>query len=361
MPLFMDFHKIENITLEDVTKAHMADEAIQEQYGVKYHQFWINVEAGTVFCLTEGPDMATCEKVHQMAHGNIACAMTEVEPGNYRVLMGETHQVDNGVVKNQDGSIDLGYRNIIAINAQGLTDAKTSSDLNLFQSNKWIQEVILDAIQRCGGKELRYPADNRIGVFRETHSAIECAEYIQKKILAKNQEGLSAVVRVGISAGQPVTEDGEFFTHAIKLANRLSALAPDNSILASSLVQKLSRDVQSDHVRMLSAAEEEFANKLFDETEKQLADESFTIDDLGQSIAISRPQLYRKITSLTGRSPNDLIRDLRMTKALSLLKGKKHNITQVALEVGYTSASYFTKCFARKFGCTPSAFAMAAQ
>ena len=41
MPLFMDFHKIENITLEDVTKAHMADEAIQEQYGVKYHQFWI--------------------------------------------------------------------------------------------------------------------------------------------------------------------------------------------------------------------------------------------------------------------------------------------------------------------------------
>jgi AraC-like DNA-binding protein len=361
MPLFMDFHKLENITVEDVQKAHMADEAIQEQYGVRYHQFWVNVEAGTVFCLTEGPDKATCEKVHQMAHGNIACAMTEVEPGHYKVLMGETEQVDHGAVKKADGSIDLGYRNIISINAQGLTDAKSPAELNLFQSNKWIQKIINDAISGAGGRVIEYPAeDHHIAVFRETAAAIECAERIQRNIL-KSTDNAHAIVRIGISAGQPVTEDGEFFTQAIRLANQLCALAPDNSILASSLVQKLSKNLQTDTVRMLSPADEEFAARLFDEAEKQLTDETFTIDDLGQSIAISRPQLYRRITSLTGRSPNDLIRDLRMTKALALLKAKKHNITQVAMEVGYTSPSYFAKCFAKKFGCTPSAFVMAAQ
>lgn len=362
MPLFMDFHKLESVTVEDVKTAHVADEAIQERFGVKYHQFWVNVEAGTVFCLVEGPDMATCEKVHQMAHGNIACAMTEVEAGHFGLLMGEVHHVDHGVVKNKDGSIDLGYRNIVAISAQGLTNAKTPSELNLFHSNKWIHEIIRDAVSRSGGKELEYPADdNHIAVFKETSAAIECAEQIQKSTLEKRKDNAQAIVRMGISAGQPVTEDGEFFTHAIKLANRLCALAPDNSILASSLVQKLSRNAENKNIRMLSAAEEEFAIRLYDETEKQIAQETFTIDNLGQSIAISRPQLYRKITGLTGRSPNDLIRDLRMTKALTLLKAKKYNITQVAMEVGYTSPSYFAKCFAKKFGCTPSAFAMAAQ
>jgi hypothetical protein len=58
MPLFMDFHKIENITLDAVRMAHSADEAIQDRYGVKYHQFWVNEEAGSVFCLVEGPDAA---------------------------------------------------------------------------------------------------------------------------------------------------------------------------------------------------------------------------------------------------------------------------------------------------------------
>ncbi len=46
MPLYMDFHKIENVTIDDVLSAHMADESIQEQYGVKYHQFWVNQKKG---------------------------------------------------------------------------------------------------------------------------------------------------------------------------------------------------------------------------------------------------------------------------------------------------------------------------
>ena len=114
MPLFMDFHQIENVTVEDVKAAHIADEAIQDQYGVKYHQFWVNQEAGTIFCLIEGPDKESCQTVHRLAHGNIACALTEVEPGFYKIFMGEGVHVDQGgLVKHDDGTIDLGYRNIL--------------------------------------------------------------------------------------------------------------------------------------------------------------------------------------------------------------------------------------------------------
>src|SRR6188472_2803424 len=100
MPLYMDFHKFDSITIEDVKTAHMADVAIQDKYGVKYHQFWVNQDAGTVFCLCEGPDKETCELVHQLAHGNKACALTEVESGFYKALMGENHGTDiYGLVK----------------------------------------------------------------------------------------------------------------------------------------------------------------------------------------------------------------------------------------------------------------------
>jgi len=87
-----------------------------------------------------------------------------------------------------------------------------------------------------------------------------------------------------------------------------------------------------------------------------LSDENFSIEALSRDIGISRPQLYRKIVTLTGRSPNDLIIDLRMSKALSLLKKKAGNISQIALEVGYSNPSYFAKCFTKKFGCTPSKY-----
>ncbi|HKI88702.1 MAG TPA: DUF4242 domain-containing protein, partial [Draconibacterium sp.] len=79
MPLYMDFHIIPDVTIEDVKSAHMADEEVQHKYGVKYHQFWVNEEAGTVFCLMEGPDKEACTATHQEAHGNVACKIEEVE------------------------------------------------------------------------------------------------------------------------------------------------------------------------------------------------------------------------------------------------------------------------------------------
>jgi AraC-like DNA-binding protein len=71
-------------------------------------------------------------------------------------------------------------------------------------------------------------------------------------------------------------------------------------------------------------------------------------------MGMSRPQLYRKTTSLTGKSPNDFIKEIRMRKAWHLLKLKKGNISEVALEVGYSNPSYFSKIFHESFGCTPS-------
>lgn len=356
MPLYMDFHKIAGLTIEDVKKAHLADLAVQEQYGVKYHQFWLNQEAGTIFCLTEGPDMKTCEMVHRLAHGNVACAMTEVEPGYYKVFMGEGHEVDHGIVRNRDGSMDLGYRSVLAVTVQHVTKTNDSENPSKLQTSISARQLVLQKIDEHNGRHVKWVTDDSlIGVFNDPLQAVSCARNIRNRLPAISPE---VSFRAGLSAGQPVSEDGEFFAKVLKLAHRLNNIAQGNEILLSSLARDLCNDdvvIDNDSfVRSLNASEEDFVSGLLEITERNLSNETFTINNLCSDLGISRPQLYRKITSLAGRSPNDLLRDLRMDKALTLLKRKTGNISEVALEVGYSSPSYFARCFAKKFGCTPS-------
>lgn len=356
MPLFMDFHKIENITIDDVVKAHMADLAIQEEYGVRYHQFWVNQKEGTVFCLTEGPDAKTCELVHKMAHGNLACAITEVQPGFFELFMGDKQRVDHGVVKNEDGTIDLGYRSVLVASIRGITAAGHSKDLNLLQIPHWSKESVMDSIQEFRGREVNWEADDTmIGVFNDSTDAVRCAAQIQHALMKEREPGV--IFKMGVGADQPVTKEGEFFTKAIRLAHRLCITAKENQVVVSSLVKKLSNDSgNKPGMKFLDAPEEAFVFHLLDITDRNLGNAQFNIESICKDIGISRPQLYRKITALTGRAPNYFLRDIRMEKALALLKQKTRNISQVALEVGYNNPSYFSRCFAEKFGCMPSEF-----
>lgn len=364
----MDFHKGLSVTVEDVKNAHIADESIQEKYGVKYHQFWVNEEAGTVFCLIEGPDKEACEAVHREAHGNIACSIVEVEPGFYKLLMGEDQRIVLGQVQYEDGMIDLGYRNILVVTIQVLTTV-TTTDYQYLRAPDEERKLVLETIGSFHGREIRWSLDDSlICVFNSATNAVRCALEIKKKLLLRQdkraENDLNFCFRVGLSAGQPVTENDEFFGEAIKLGRRLCNIAPLNEVLISALVNELcdikeiSRRQGGERViiKSVNTSEETFINNLFSITDNNLADENFSIETLSRDIGISRPQLYRKIVTLTGRSPNDLIRDLRMERAMSLLRRKMGNISEIAMKVGYNNPSYFAKCFTKKFGCTPSKF-----
>jgi Protein of unknown function (DUF4242) len=73
MALFMDIHSIEGgVALEDVVRAHEADVATQEPYGVNYVRYWVDDQAGKIFCLVEAPDAEAATEVHRKAHGLVA-------------------------------------------------------------------------------------------------------------------------------------------------------------------------------------------------------------------------------------------------------------------------------------------------
>lgn len=83
MPLFMDVHKLEGgVTLDDVAAAHQKDLAIQAEYGVDYQRYWVDEDAGLIFCLAEAPDAEAAVAVHREAHGLVADEIHPVREGH---------------------------------------------------------------------------------------------------------------------------------------------------------------------------------------------------------------------------------------------------------------------------------------
>ncbi len=73
MSLFMDVHNIEGgVSASDVADAHQADLATQGEYGVDYRSYWLDEQAGKIFCLVEAPDAEAANTVHREAHGLVA-------------------------------------------------------------------------------------------------------------------------------------------------------------------------------------------------------------------------------------------------------------------------------------------------
>jgi hypothetical protein len=73
MALFMDVHNVEGgVSAADVAAAHEADLAAQGAHGVNYLRYWVDEEAGKIFCLVEAPDAEAANTVHRLAHGLVA-------------------------------------------------------------------------------------------------------------------------------------------------------------------------------------------------------------------------------------------------------------------------------------------------
>src|SRR5688572_13469449 len=90
--------------------------------------------------------------------------------------------------------------------------------------------------------------------------------------------------------------------------------------------------------------------------EEHISDSNFGVEAFGREAGMSRMQLHRKLKALTDQSPGDFIRIMRLRRAAELLSNQAGSISEVAFMVGFNDPSYFTKCFQKQFGRTPSEF-----
>ena len=116
-------------------------------------------------------------------------------------------------------------------------------------------------------------------------------------------------------------------------------------------------DVTSD-----SSEPKSFDDKFMDEIIRtigqNLSNSDFSVHDLCEQTAYSYLQIYRKVRALTGETVNELIRNIRLQKAASMLTDTDLRISEIMYDVGFSSHSYFTKCFKERFGVSPKEYAL---
>ena len=103
-----------------------------------------------------------------------------------------------------------------------------------------------------------------------------------------------------------------------------------------------------------------FLAKLLDVMNKQLDNNTLTVDDLVDEMNMGRTVFFNKLKNMTGLSPVEFIREMRIKRAAQLLEERRYNITEVTYMVGMNDSRYFAKCFKNTYGITPSEYRRAA-
>ena len=131
----------------------------------------------------------------------------------------------------------------------------------------------------------------------------------------------------------------------------------NNIVAGEKMREKIRMELLSETPKFeVQSADEKFLVKVKETIQNRLADEQLGVESLAQDIGLSRVQLYRKITALTGISVNEMIRSFRLQKAAQLLEQDWGSISQITYEVGFSNPSYFSKCFKDHFGVMPSEY-----
>ena len=99
--------------------------------------------------------------------------------------------------------------------------------------------------------------------------------------------------------------------------------------------------------------DELFLKQAVIKVEEKLSDGTFDFDEFALAMASSKSTLHRKLKSLTGLSPGEFIRNIRLKHAAQMLINNKGNISEIAFSVGFNDPKYFSRCFKSEFGLKP--------
>ncbi len=128
--------------------------------------------------------------------------------------------------------------------------------------------------------------------------------------------------------------------------------------IRGTLKQKFSQQpFSSTDILSTGSRDKKFLNKLIEAIEERISDPQLSVEELGKEVGLSRSSLYKKVKSLTGHVPNEFIRLIRLKHAAKLLSAHNYNISEIGYMVGFSSHSYFSKCFYQQFKLTPTEFA----
>jgi AraC-like DNA-binding protein len=354
----MDIHTIPGVKAKNVAEAHLKDLAIQEDYNCKCMTYWIDEKRESVFCLIDAPDKDAVEELHGKAHGLVPNRIIEVSSKVVESFLGRIIDPPDATVSETGLKVfsDSALRTLLVTTIKD--PVLLEPELGKEKANGLIQQlnlILRKKITEFEGSEAEHRGTGFIVSFTSATNAVACALAIRKDLPVK--VGSETGLKMAIHAGEPVAKSPVLFGDTIQMAANLCAVNKSGGIAITSTVQEIvSREfflMNKKEFFMLSPQEESQLSSIFSILDANWERPEFSGEDFSRSMAMSVSQLYRTAVKLTGQPPNTLLKQFRLEKAKGMMKKKLYSVSQVTFDSGFTSPSYFTKCFKKEYGLLP--------
>lgn len=361
MPIYMDVHTVPGVKSKDVAEAHRLDLLHQDEYSCKCMTYWIDEERESIFCLIDAPDKDAVKEMHSKAHGLLPNKIIEVSSNVVSSFLGRIYDPESAEISDNGLKVfsDPSFRILLVTKT---TDPNLLRyQFGIEKANQLLEShnnIVRKNLQQHGGREVENEGSGFIISFSSASKAVACALAIQQEMqdAHANEFGF----RIAINAGEPLEKSNQLFGDTIQFADNLCFIAGNFQIAVASPVKELvSKDFfqnKKKNFLTLPPHDETLLQLLFCKLAENWHDAEFDLTDYCHATAMSTSQLYRKTISLTGLSPNLLLKEYRLEKAKELMQKQHYNIAQITFDSGFTSASYFTKCFKKKYGLLPMAY-----
>lgn len=236
MPMYMDRHDIPEATAEDVAEAHLADVDMQDRYGVQYLTYWFDPANGAAFCLVDAPDLNSAVKVHREAHGLVASQIIAVQEQSVEAYLGKIGVLEPGTVHTASA-----FRTILFTDIEGSTDlTQRIGDDGAMTVLRAHDTIVREALALYKGREVKHTGDGIMASFASVVEGLDAAITIERRVDDHNSDAAEPFkVRVGLAAGEPVTEHDDLFGAVVQLASRACGIAAGGQVFVSHAVHEL--------------------------------------------------------------------------------------------------------------------------
>jgi class 3 adenylate cyclase len=238
VPIFMDRHDGVEATPDELAIAHQRDLEVQARYDVQYHTYWYDPQAGTVFCLMEGPSREAVDAVHRVAHDASASVIIEL-PAEMPLahLFGALPMHDDNRATITPATRAIVFTDICGSVAQ----AHALGDDGHLAVLRDHDRIVRYELVVYHGREVKHTGDGIMAAFTSVAEAVAFALAVQRAVHAHNDQAPHPLeMSIGISAGEPVTDrSNDLFGAAVGLAARLCSAAAAGDIVVSVAVREL--------------------------------------------------------------------------------------------------------------------------
>jgi len=214
------------------------------------------------------------------------------------------------------------------------------------------------SLQKYEGREVELEGEGFICSFVSVTQAVNCAIAVQKGL---HVAGELIDLKIGINAGMPVSKSKSIFGDTVLMAKFFCLFDQDSQIVIAPIIREIYKDDGQNTTngktlfKWISPADENFLYLLMNTMEENWNNSKFGVSDFCNKMSMSKSKLFRKSTELTYMSPNNCLREYRLVKSLELLKTNL-SISDTTYDAGFTSPSYFTRCFQKRFGIPPLSY-----